>query len=144
LAKNHAFSPLFQRFKVQTRREKGNFGGAPTESIVLDAKIEQTNPLLDTILSFSRSQSDFTTSLLENRQKGRFAKPKSVQTRRKNSSFGSAASGLIVLNTIIETNKHSYVHFASFSLSQSDFTSWAKTPLFRQSNGETTMINGSF
>jgi len=69
----------------------------------------------------------FTTFMGE---KGVFGRLLPFKTTMMEASLEGALIGsIIVLETIVETNKHSYGHFVWFSQSQSNVTTLAKTVL---------------
>jgi len=87
-------------------------GSKMDENGVLDATVHCPNLLV----------SDFTTLLVENGGKWRFPAATAAETKRKDGSLGGAAIGWMVLYTMVEKKKHSYVLLISFSQSQSNFT----------------------
>jgi len=83
--------------------------------------VEKKKSLLDTVYCPNLLLSDISTEAIKNGWKWRFPVATSSKTKRKDVSLGGAASGSIVLDAVLEKDKHSYVQVISFSLPQSDF-----------------------
>jgi len=99
--------------------KNGLVGVATSLANELEVMAEENQALL---VTFSPEQASDIAIHRNNGGKSRFRRALSVETTMMEQSFGSATSSNIVLDTMADNNKQSYVPCYSFTQSQTPFT----------------------